>query len=75
MGTNYYLHLGKRSAVVGDLPGRFTIAAGLEAVLASVPGTAPVIQDEDGHRLTVAEFMARIANDIRDPGQIWTEFS
>lgn len=61
MGTNYTLHIGKRSALgAGQCAFTWAIPPG---ILSLLPPNAEVVESEYGERLTVGELMARIVAD------------
>lgn len=72
MGTNYYLHLGKRSAGPAGRPHTFTWAADRNRLVREQPG--PVICDEYGRVLTWAEFYELVGADISDEASTGREF-
>lgn len=77
MGTNYYLHLGKRTSA-GDGRTRFTWAVHRHLPLVgAIPGNiSPVtVQDEYGKEMTWAEFYEMISRDISDESMIGRAFS
>lgn len=61
MGTNYYLHLGKRSSI-GNGRCSFTWAVSPPGSGEGLEPTIP-IQDEYGRELTVGEFLDLIKDD------------
>ena len=80
MGTNYYLHLGKRSATPASdpVPCGFHWAIPptvLDDLGPDVDRDSSVIEDEYGRRLTIEEFEALIRWDGQDRTMVGEEFS
>lgn len=74
MGTNYFLHLGKRSADRQD--GRCTLTTAVHLRLADhMKPEARVIEDEYGNRFTLAEFDELTKRDVLDHTHVGEEFS
>ena len=73
MGTNFYLHLGKRTAGPAGRPCTFIWAAARHELVSQQEG--PVIEDEYGRVLTWAQFYDLTGADISDERQIGEAFS
>lgn len=82
MGTNYYLHLGKRTGRQ-DGGTRFTWAVNLELptseegirVVADYIPKGTTVQDEYGNEMTFEEFLERSDRDERDTSALGQRFS
>lgn len=78
MGTNYYLHLGKRSAA-GEGQCSFTWAVSPAALTPSARPrlslAAVAVQDEYGREMTLAEFLDLIGDDMPELAHIGQRFS
>lgn len=66
MGTNYYLHLGKRSAA-GKGKCVFTVAS-------EVAYNTATVQDEYGREMSYPEFLDLISADVREYGLFGQDF-
>ena len=78
MGTNYYLHLGKRSNQGKGLPLKFSWAVDRHfPLVGNVPSRiGPVtVQDEYGNEYTWTEFYEMISRDVSDETSIGQAFS
>lgn len=74
MGTNYYLHLGKRHSNGAVAGCTFTQAVDVAALGHRVEfGVA--VQDEYGNEMTFEEFLGRIEEDRMRTDQIGRRFS
>lgn len=74
MGTNYYLHLGKRSVLAKGKGCVYHVAATCDLPIPRHP-TASVIEDEYGKRYTLLEFSELVMHDELDYSSLWEEFS
>jgi hypothetical protein len=74
MGTNYYLHLGKRSSI-GQGRCSFTWAVPPVSGSPAILRLCVTVQDEYGREMTLSEFMAAIAEDEQRVDQVGERFS
>jgi hypothetical protein len=78
MGTNYYLHLGKRTSQGEGEPSKFTWAVNRHFPLVGdvpmniAPGT---VQDEYGREMSWIDFYEMIGRDVSDESHIGEQFS
>ena len=73
MGTNYYLHLGKRSSAGAGNGCRFNQAVDLEAIARAVP--SGTVQDEYGREMSLSEFLDMVGDDEKRTDSIGQRFS
>jgi 3-deoxy-D-manno-octulosonate 8-phosphate phosphatase KdsC-like HAD superfamily phosphatase len=74
VGTNYYLHLGKRSSI-GDGRCSFTWAVPPVDATARIIRLCATVRDEYGGEQTLAEFMGIISEDQQQVDHIGERFS
>jgi hypothetical protein len=74
VGTNYYLHIGKRTSQGVGHPPKFSWAVGRGRGVLEHFGDTAVI-DEYGNEMTWAEFYMKIQADVSDESTIGDNFS
>lgn len=74
MGTNYYLHLGKRSSI-GEGRCSFTWATPPVNATGATMRLCATVHDEYGREMTLPEFMTMIADDEQRRDRIGQRFS
>jgi len=73
VGTNYYIHIGKRSA--GPATGGIFTWAIPPGILGLLSPGAPIIQNEYGDSVTVGEFIAQLEGADSDHALVGQAFS